>query len=107
MSATKRYTKETVGRHSRKVTVNNPIRRFSVAYQFIQSNRGKRYITTGGRVGKLFIAEADISKGGKNKGRKVIRFKTAKTTTLAYKCCWNYQSNCCGTHIKGYTEAIR
>jgi hypothetical protein len=100
----KRYRKPTVGKHSTKKSVNNPIKSFSAAHTLIANNPGKKYIS---KNGKSFKAEAGIAKRGKHKNTNIIRFKTEKSTTPAYKCCWNCQSNCNGTHIDIYSEVIK
>lgn len=95
-------TKPSLGPHYGKA--NNPIRTFTEAYTFVQSNPGKIYTTPNGTE---FEAFARISKSGIRKGWKVIIFKTGKSEAKSYKMCWGHKTNISGVHIHMYTEAIQ
>jgi hypothetical protein len=103
-----KYTKPSIGKHALQVPVNNPFNQFNQAYLFVRRNPNRIYTTvpTNRRKGIKFKAEADLAKSGKHKSQQMIRCKTQKSIVYIYDCCWNYQSNCSGTHINTYSEAI-
>jgi hypothetical protein len=54
-----------------------------------------------------FDAFATLTTRGSHQGKKVIRImKDGKEFARIYPCCWRHSTNCHGTRIGGYSEAL-
>jgi len=57
--------------------------------------------------GHEFDAGASHVTKGSHKGEKVIHIKKdGNGFAYIYQCCWQHQTNCYGTRIGGYSEAL-
>lgn len=57
--------------------------------------------------GHSFVAFAELTIRGSHQGEKVIRIKKDKYEfARIYPCCWGHTTNCNGTRIGGYSNAL-
>jgi len=57
--------------------------------------------------GHDFDAFAALTIKGSHQGEKVVRIeKDGRTFAYIYSCCWGCTTNCYGTRIGGYSEAL-
>jgi hypothetical protein len=58
-------------------------------------------------LGHRFTAFAAVTTGGAHQGERVIRIeKDGLEFARIYRCCWGHTTNCYGTRIGGYSEAV-
>lgn len=78
---------------------------FVEAYKMVSENPAKEYRTSGNQA--PFIAVASRAIKGKNKGEKVIVFKSeGREMARSYPCCWGHTTNCNRTYIDCYTSVL-
>ena len=92
-------TKANIGRHTG--AVQNRLT-FAEAYVHVRANPNAIYQTTGNQTN--FTARATVASKGSHKGEKLIQFFPYRE--YAYGCCWGHKTNCYGSYIDCYTEAI-
>jgi len=57
--------------------------------------------------GHDFYAFAALTTRGSRQGQRVIRIRKGdKEFARIYPCCWRHTTNCYGTRIGGYSEAL-
>lgn len=82
----------------------NPAHDFGVVWRKLKAS-GRRSLRT--MNGHDFDAFADWAAKGSHQGQEVVRIeKDGRTFAYIYPCCWGCTTNCYGTWVGGYIEAL-
>jgi len=77
---------------------------FNDAWEFLRREGGTN-LQTDARTS--FIARADITRVGRHRNEKVIRFlQSGQEYARSYECCWGHYYNCNRTRIGMYCRAL-
>ena len=84
------------------------VHEFYETWNFL-NRTGKRSLQTS--KGTPFVAEANVTQKGKQKGERVITFREERNGELeefgrSYECCWGRYYNCNRTRIGMYCQAL-
>lgn len=77
---------------------------FREVYDWL-ANHGSADLKTEKR-GTPFQAIADVGKRGTHAGDRLLRFTSKGGEARAYGCCWGWYTNCSGTRIGMYCQAL-
>lgn len=77
---------------------------FATVWELLSASRQQPLVTPNRHN---FVAFGAVTSRGKHRGERVIRIETDGVEFgRIYQCCWGHTTNCYGTRIGGYSDAL-